>query len=61
MINTTDNFFDLGGQSLLAIRVINRIRDEFNMKVNFNDMLKMPTIKKMAEYIDGDLAGRESA
>jgi len=53
----TDNFFDLGGQSLLALRVVNRIREELGIMVSFNDMLCRPTIREMAMYIENNLTG----
>ncbi|MBO0933572.1 non-ribosomal peptide synthetase, partial [Fibrella aquatilis] len=47
-----DDFFDVGGDSLKATRVINRVRDVFDMAVHFEDVFDYPTLQSLAEYID---------
>ncbi len=47
-ITANDNFFDVGGNSLLAIRIINRIREEFGYVITFRVFLSNPSIEQQA-------------
>lgn len=51
-ISINDNFYELGGDSLKAINIVNRIQKEFNIKIEIVEFLNKPTIKKMMEYIE---------
>ena len=51
-IDVCDNFFDLGGHSLLLIQVHNRIREEFDTNITVIDMFKYPTIRSQAKMIE---------
>ncbi|WP_260405414.1 condensation domain-containing protein, partial [Paenibacillus sp. 598K] len=53
-----DHFFELGGDSLLATRVIRRIREELAVKLDFEDLFDYPTLRGFAAYIDS-LTGPE--
>lgn len=46
-----DNFFDLGGHSLMATQLFAQMDSEFGCKLSFNHLLESPTIKTMAAYI----------
>lgn len=50
-IDIYDDFFDLGGHSLKAIRVISQIAKELNVEVPLTEFLKNPTIKELSTYI----------
>lgn len=45
------NFFDLGGHSILAIRLLNAIEEQFNRKMELSVMFKAPTIKDQAALL----------
>lgn len=47
-----DNFFDLGGHSMLAVRLIRRVETEFECTFNLNALLEQPTIAAMARQLD---------
>jgi amino acid adenylation domain-containing protein len=47
-IGVNDNFFDLGGNSLKATRVISRIRKELNAKIELRSFYDSPTINDLA-------------
>lgn len=47
-----DNFFDLGGHSLLLMRVNELIKKEIGIKLELMDLFKYPTIEQLAEYIN---------
>jgi amino acid adenylation domain-containing protein len=47
-----DNFFDLGGHSLLLIRVHARLRRELDADIAVIDLFRYPTIESMASWLD---------
>ncbi|CAM4112206.1 type I polyketide synthase [Pseudoalteromonas byunsanensis] len=50
-IAITDNFFDLGGQSLLASRVISCIYEETGLEVDVSAIFESPTVEALASVI----------
>ncbi|WP_245678572.1 type I polyketide synthase [Chondromyces crocatus] len=50
-IGAHDNFFDLGGDSLLAVQVISRLRGVVNMDLPGHSLLNAPTVAALAELI----------
>jgi nonribosomal peptide synthetase DhbF len=46
-----DNFFDLGGHSLLLVEVLSRLRGKFKREVHIVDLFKYPTIELLATYL----------
>lgn len=46
-----DNFFDIGGSSLLAFRLIGAIEQSFNKKLPLSALLQAPTIEQLAKLI----------
>lgn len=53
-ISVTQNFLELGGHSLRAMKLVNRIFKGFNVSIPLQDILSVNTIRKMADYIDND-------
>lgn len=51
-IGTTDNFFDLGGDSLQGMRLMARVRDAFQFDMPLRILFEEPTVKGFAVYID---------
>ena len=58
-VSMDDKFFELGGDSLLALRVANRLRESFGVSVYFRDLFEMPTIPQLALAL-GDRLRQES-
>ncbi len=54
-----DNFFQLGGQSLLATRVLSRIRQTFQVEVSLRFFFDAPTIASLASAITQSLASQQ--
>ena len=44
-IGIKDNFFDLGGHSLILIRIINKIKIVFNKTITIKDFIENPTVE----------------
>lgn len=47
-ISIRDNFFDIGGTSISAIKLAHRIKAEFNMDLPLHDILRYSSIEAMA-------------
>jgi acyl carrier protein len=47
-----DNFFDLGGNSLLLVQVYNKLQEVFNKDISVADIFKYPTINALTKYLD---------
>jgi len=50
-----DDFFSLGGHSLVAIRLLAAIRKEFKVELSIADIFKHPTVETLANHLDGRL------
>ncbi|HEV7551579.1 MAG TPA: amino acid adenylation domain-containing protein, partial [Candidatus Angelobacter sp.] len=46
-----DNFFTLGGHSLMAVQVISRIKSAFAVEMPLSVLFTVPTVARMAEHI----------
>jgi amino acid adenylation domain-containing protein len=51
-IRLTDNFFDIGGNSLMAISVFSKIQKEFDKDLNLRLFFDSPRIQDIAEAFD---------
>jgi len=47
-----ENFFNLGGQSLKAIQIINRIRKNYNIALPIQSIFECPTVAGLAEALE---------
>lgn len=53
-VRLEDNFFRIGGDSLTAIRIHNRILTEMGMvDLSITDLFQYPTIKSLASHLEG--------
>ncbi|MEO0683696.1 MAG: amino acid adenylation domain-containing protein, partial [Cyanobacteria bacterium J06649_11] len=50
-ISVQDNFFDLGGHSLLVIQVHDSLSKDLNVDVDLLDLFKYPTVQTLANYL----------
>ncbi|MGN4128170.1 amino acid adenylation domain-containing protein [Lysinibacillus sphaericus] len=51
-ISIEDDFFKIGGHSLLTVQVINRIHARFHVQISLKDLYIYRTIHTCADYID---------
>ena len=52
-LGINDDFFDLGGQSLVAIKAVSRLSDVFDVDLSLRHLFERPTIAGLAEVIEG--------
>ncbi|MDI9894479.1 amino acid adenylation domain-containing protein [Rhodococcus sp. IEGM 1381] len=53
-IGRDENFFDLGGHSLMATRLVGRIRAGFGADIGVRNVFETPTPQGLARHIDAD-------
>ena len=51
-VGNNDDFFNLGGDSLLAIRLLSIIEESFQVEISIKDISNLPRIEDLANYID---------
>jgi thioesterase domain-containing protein/acyl carrier protein len=56
-VDLDDNFFDLGGTSLLAIRCITQINKEQDYKLAVSSIYQLSTIRQLANKIENSKSG----
>ncbi len=52
-VGISDNFFDLGGHSLLMARLQSRLREELGQEVTMVDLFRYPSIGAFVRHLDG--------
>jgi hypothetical protein len=50
-VGINDNFFDLGGQSLLMIQVHSKLQEVLNKNLTVIELFQYPTIHALAGYV----------
>jgi acyl carrier protein len=53
-ISIHDNFFEIGGDSLLIIRLNSSLKKAFNKDISVASMFRYPTVRTMGEYLAGN-------
>lgn len=51
-VGVHDNFFDLGGHSILLTKICNELNEFYEKKINIVDLFKYTTIRNLADYLD---------
>jgi len=50
-VGLDENFFDLGGHSLLTVQVHGRIREAFDLDIRITDLFRFPTVRSLARFL----------
>jgi amino acid adenylation domain-containing protein len=59
-VGIQDNFFDLGGHSLIATQLISRVREAYHIELPLRRLFESPTVTGLASAITESLAEREN-
>ncbi|MEH2178722.1 amino acid adenylation domain-containing protein [Nostoc sp.] len=51
-VGINDNFFDLGGHSLLMLQVNNKLQEIINCNISIVEMFQNPTINSLTQYLN---------
>lgn len=51
-VGLDDNFFDLGGHSLIATSILSRVRNAFNISLPLRVIFETPTVRSLAEHVE---------
>ncbi len=60
-IGVHDNFFDLGGHSMLALRLISHMEKQTGQKVSLSLLFQAPTIAELAAALSGESRSEQKA
>ncbi|HEY9420438.1 MAG TPA: amino acid adenylation domain-containing protein, partial [Thermoanaerobaculia bacterium] len=55
-VGADDNFFDLGGNSLLLVQVHGRLQERFGREILLVEIFNNPTVRALAAHLKGDQA-----
>ncbi|MHB8064942.1 MAG: HAD-IIIC family phosphatase, partial [Ruminiclostridium sp.] len=59
-ININDNFYELGGDSIIATRIINSINNTFGILIEVSSLMRRPTILGVAELVSESCLSQNS-
>lgn len=57
-VQLDDDFFDLGGHSLVGVQLLDKIRDRYEVDLLLSDFLRGSTLKQMADEIESRIKDR---
>jgi natural product biosynthesis luciferase-like monooxygenase protein len=60
-VSVTENFFDLGGHSLLVVQVQRDLNERLDQKITITDVFRFSTIRALATHLSGDASQGSSA
>ncbi|HEX8189187.1 MAG TPA: amino acid adenylation domain-containing protein [Pyrinomonadaceae bacterium] len=60
-VGIRDNFFEIGGHSLLALQIISRVEDAFGVKLPMREVFESPTVAEQVEAIGRQRSAPEGA
>jgi acyl carrier protein len=55
-VGADDNFFDLGGHSLLVVQLQSKLRERFQSEFSLMELFRRPTVSAIAEYLSDSAA-----
>jgi hypothetical protein len=61
VVGRHDNFFDLGGHSLLVPQVHRRLKERFKSSITVVDLFRYPTVGDLAQFLAGVAAAEDTS
>ncbi|MCH9648350.1 MAG: amino acid adenylation domain-containing protein [Deltaproteobacteria bacterium] len=58
-VGPEENFFDLGGHSLLLVKLQSRLQRELEKTVSLVDLFRFPTVRALADHLEGPGPARQ--
>ncbi len=59
-VGVHDSFFDLGGDSLIGVQVLSRIKKAFNVQLPSSVLYEGPTVESLAKLVGGERADADA-
>jgi surfactin family lipopeptide synthetase A len=56
-VGIDDDFFNLGGHSMLAVRMVARVRDALGLELELAQVFERPTIRELSGSVTGQMLG----
>ncbi|WP_161519926.1 condensation domain-containing protein [Bacillus cereus] len=60
-LDVTDDFFDIGGNSLIAVHIIEKLEQLYNIELAFDVLFDYSTIHELSEYINSLIKEEQNA
>ncbi len=60
-VGITDNFFEIGGHSLLALTLIKKIKKATGIEIEYSALFQYPTIKELVDNLDSTTRKKASS
>ena len=60
-VGRDDNFFEIGGHSLLAVKVFRRLSDETEAALALTDIFRYPTVRSFAAHLAKAMDGSDDS
>lgn len=60
-VGTNDNFFEVGGTSLLIAQVYGKLREHYQERITMVDLFRQPTIGSLAKFLNSEPAASEKS
>ena len=54
-VGASDNFFDLGGHSLIAAKVMSRVREAFSIEMPVRSLFEAPKVAELAKRVEAEM------
>ncbi|RZM28004.1 MAG: amino acid adenylation domain-containing protein, partial [Pedobacter sp.] len=59
-VSTQDNFFEIGGHSLMVIKMVSHIKKDFELSIPISVLFKFTTIEELSKYLEWEKSTSQS-